>query len=58
MSNNRKTRKRNIREHCEPKKAYPNQMAAMNAGIRTGLNWYRCPYCGNYHLTKRNAPRC
>lgn len=58
MGNNRKSRRENIRLHCKPKKSYGNQMAAMNAGIRTGLNWYRCPYCKKWHLTKRNAPRC
>ena len=55
MGNNRKSRRRNIELHCKPKKSYPNQMAAMNAGLRTGLNWHRCPDCRQWHRTKRNT---
>lgn len=28
-----------------------------NAGVRTGLNWYRCHWCKGYHLTSRDVPR-
>lgn len=57
MPNNRKSRRRNVRLHCEPKVAYPTQMKAMRAGAMRGLNWYRCPYCHKWHLTSRNTSR-
>lgn len=43
---------------CDRKYAYPSETVAMNAAIanswRTGnkMTWYRCPFCGDCHVTK------
>lgn len=57
MPRNRKSRRRNVRLHCEPKTAFATQMHAMRAGAKAGLNWYRCPYCHKWHLTSKNTPK-
>lgn len=41
---------------CGEKVRYASIMQAVNAGVRTGLTWYRCDYCGGYHLTSANRP--
>lgn len=55
MSKGAKKRARK-RRGCTSKVRYGSLMAAVNAAARTGLNWYRCHWCGGWHLTSRNTP--
>lgn len=57
MSAKSKRRAAMKRKGCTDKVRYSNLMQAMNAGVRTGLNWYRCHWCKGYHLTSRDVPR-
>lgn len=47
----RARRRRREERACLSKVPYPSEMAAMDAAVRTGLVWYRCPYCHRWHLT-------
>lgn len=42
-----------VRRMCTSKVRYPSLMAALDAAVRTGLTWYRCPRCRGWHLTSR-----
>lgn len=51
--------KRRIYNECSRKKGYPTTKAA-NKDIRSAymkshikLSYYKCDYCGKYHLTKK-----
>ncbi len=57
MSAKSKRRAAMKRKGCTDKVRYSNLMQAVNAGVRTGLNWYRCHWCKGYHLTSRDVPR-
>lgn len=39
---------------CSEKTRFACEMAAMRSGARLGMDWYRRPYCGGYHLTSKN----
>lgn len=39
---------------CSGKTRFAREITAMRAGAGLGMDWYRCPYCGGYHLTSRN----
>lgn len=39
---------------CPEKTRFASELSAMRAGSRLGMDWYRCPYCGGFHLTSKN----
>lgn len=47
---------------CSSKNRYPNKheameaIAACSAHGKSGLQCYRCPYCGGWHLTSHPRP--
>ena len=44
--------------HClRKKKAYATEAEAIKAVIKNGLNYYKCEYCGFYHLTSISASK-
>lgn len=58
MTNRRHHKRRRTemkRRACTSKVRYSSLMQVMNAGARTGMDWYRCPYCKGFHLTSRNG---
>ncbi len=38
---------------CTSKVRYRSLASAIDAAVRHALTWYRCPYCGGWHLTSR-----
>lgn len=42
------------RRMCSEKTRFASELSAMRAGSRLGMDWYRCPYCGGFHLTSKN----
>lgn len=60
MTNRRHHKRRRTerkRRMCASKVRYSTRMQALNAGVRTGMDWYRCPYCKGFHLTSRSGMR-
>lgn len=55
-SKQKRKRKKRMERACTSKIAYPSLKSAINAAMRLNLNWYRCPYCHKWHLT-RNVRR-
>lgn len=43
------------RRTCTGKRRYGSELVAMREGARFGMDWYRCPYCGGWHLTSKNS---
>lgn len=39
---------------CSDKTRFAGEIAAMRSGAKFDMDWYRCPYCGGYHLTSKN----
>lgn len=39
---------------CSDKTRFASEIAAMRSGAKFDMDWYRCPYCGGYHLTSKN----
>lgn len=58
VSNRRhRHRRHTARKHrmCSDKTRFASEIAAMRSGAKFGMDWYRCPYCGGYHLTSKNS---
>ena len=36
-----------------PKRAYPDEQVARIEAQRLGMSYYRCDFCGKYHLASR-----
>ena len=42
-----------FRSDGKPKRAYPNEQVARTEAQRLGMSFYRCDFCGKYHLASR-----
>lgn len=41
-----------IYKNCESKAKFKNEKIAMNKALKYGIEYFKCPICGYYHLTK------
>ena len=46
-----------IKKMCIGKRIYDSKRKAKEEAKRIGLNYYRCPFCGKYHLTSRDSKK-
>ena len=44
-----------IKKMCTEKRTYENKRIAKEEAKRLGLNYYRCHFCGKFHLTSRGS---
>lgn len=42
-----------FRSDGKPKRAYPDATIAREEAERLGMSFYRCEFCGKYHLTSK-----
>ena len=42
-----------FRSDGKPKRAYPNEQIARAEAARLGMSFYRCDFCGRYHLASK-----
>lgn len=40
---------------CDCKVRFASQLAAIDAAVQMGLTYYRCPFCGGWHLTQQGT---
>jgi hypothetical protein len=46
-----------FRSDGKPKRAYPNEQVARAEAQRLGMGFYRCDFCGKYHLASKGLSR-